>query len=190
MGYVLPRKQQFDLLDPFAEAGYRFIGRDAKATELVGQERPGEPDIETAVTDRVEHTDLAGKLERMVEDRQHRACNQAGTARALRRGRQKQHWVRAIAAIIMKIVLNYSNMGKSELFRFFGDPQRIIKIFGTRFPLGWHIRKKLNTELHGTLAAIRRVLLIAWRGCAVRPQLDVGACARQNHKCIERRLSP
>ena len=77
MGDILLRQQQLDLLEAFAEARLRFIGRDAEAPEFVRQERARKPDIEPPAGNAVEHRDLARELERMIEHRQHRAGDEA-----------------------------------------------------------------------------------------------------------------
>ena len=76
MGRVLRRQQQGDLLDPFAKAGDRFVRRNLEAAEFMRQESAGKADVETALRDGVEHRNLAGKLQRIIERRHHRAGDQ------------------------------------------------------------------------------------------------------------------
>ena len=49
VGRLLGGQQKRDLLDPFAEAGMRFVLRDAEAAELVRQEGAREADFQPAV---------------------------------------------------------------------------------------------------------------------------------------------
>jgi len=79
---ILACQQKLDLFQPFPESLDRFIGRDAEAAELMRQEGAGEADIETAARQRIDHADLTGELQRMVEDRQHGAGDKAHPARA------------------------------------------------------------------------------------------------------------
>jgi hypothetical protein len=98
------------------EPRHRLIRRAAEAAEFARQKSPREPDIEAPAADRVQHADLAGELERVVEYRQDRARHQTGTMRTLRGRGQKEHRVRAVAAIVMKIMLDDANVGESEFF--------------------------------------------------------------------------
>ena len=66
---ALPGQQQFDLFDTLAKTSHRFIRGAAEPAELVGQKGAGKPDIETAAADRVQHANLAGELQGMIEDR-------------------------------------------------------------------------------------------------------------------------
>ena len=106
VGGLLLRQQQLDLLEALAEARLRFIGRNAEAAELVQQERAREADVEPAAGNAVEHRDLAGELERMVEHRQHRAGDQPHGLGALRDGAQKHDRVRAVAAVAIEVMLD------------------------------------------------------------------------------------
>ena len=72
-GDVLLLQQAANLLQALVEAGAALVHRDAEAGELVRQEGARETDLHAAVGDRVDHADLAGELQRIVEHRQHRA---------------------------------------------------------------------------------------------------------------------
>ena len=130
MGGILLREQELDLLEAFAEARLRFIGRDAEAPELVRQERAREADIEPPAGNAVEHGDLARELERMVEHRQHRPGDEAHRLRALRHGGEKDDRVRAVAAIAGEVVLDGAGMREAQCFGFFRDRQRFRVIVG------------------------------------------------------------
>jgi hypothetical protein len=77
MAGILLREQELDLLQALAEACLRFVGRDAEAAELVRQEGARKADVEPPAGNAVEHRDLAGELEGMIEHRQHRAGDEA-----------------------------------------------------------------------------------------------------------------
>ena len=151
MGGILLREQELDLLEAFAEARLRFIGRDAEAPELVRQERAREPDIDPAAGNAVEHGDLARELERMVEHRQHRPGDEAHRLRALRHGGEKDDRVRAVAAVAGEVVLDGARRcRKPRCFGFFCDRQRFRVIIGGALVGVVDGGKKLHTELHVT----------------------------------------
>src|SRR6185437_2427486 len=110
MADVLLRQQQLDLLQAFAKPRHRFVRRNAEAAEFMRQESACEADIETAARDGIEHSDLAGKLERIVERRHHRAGDEPHLLGALRDSGQKQYRVRAVAAVALEIVLDRTRM--------------------------------------------------------------------------------
>ena len=107
-----------------------------------------ETDIETPIAYRVEHADFAGELERVVEDGQDGTRHQAHAARALCRGREEQQGVGAVTAVIVKIMLDDSDMEEPETLRFLHQIERISKVIGTRFLVGPYIGKKLHAKLH------------------------------------------
>ena len=148
MAHILVRQQQLDLFDALAEASHRFIRQTAKTAKLVRQKSTRKADVEAAAADRVEHADFAGQLQRMIEDRQHGASHQARAACALGRGGEKQHRVGAVAAIVVKVMLDDANMRESELFRLLREVERVAKIVGTGFLIRSDIRKKLHAKLH------------------------------------------
>ena len=115
MGDVLSRQQELDLLDPLAEAGHRLVRGAAEPAELVRQEGAREADIEATATDRIQHADLAGELQRVVEDRQHSTRNQPRVAGALSGGSEEQHRVGAVPAVVMKIMLDNADVREPEL---------------------------------------------------------------------------
>src|SRR2546422_7181913 len=65
--------QPRDGLDTLLEARPALVHRDAERVELVGHERASEAGVEAAAADGVEHRELAGQLQRVIEDRQHGA---------------------------------------------------------------------------------------------------------------------
>ena len=97
---------------PFVEARAALVDATAEARELVRQERAREADIEPAAGDGVEHADLARELERMIEDRQHRAGDESGALRARRCGGEEDDRVGAVAAILVKVVLDGTDVAK------------------------------------------------------------------------------
>src|ERR1700730_7143647 len=119
------------------------------------QERASKSDIETPAGDCIQHADLAGKLERVVEDREHRTGHQPSALGALRGSAQKYDRIGAIASVGLKIVLDSTDMGESQFVRFIGNIQTVAEVIPRRLLLRRHIREKLNAELHGTLADLR-----------------------------------
>ncbi len=145
---ILLREQEVDLLKAFAKTRLRFIGRDAEAPKLVRQEGAREAYVEPAARQPVEHGDLAGELERMVEHRQHRAGHHPHPLRALRHGAQEHDRIGAVAAVSGEIVLDRAPMMKAELVGLLGDRER-FRVVGLGALVGMvDCRKKLHTELH------------------------------------------
>ena len=81
-----------------------------KRANSCGRKARAKPISSRPSRDRIEHRDLAGELERVVEDRQHRAGDQPRSLRALRRGGEEDDRVGAVAAIGMEIVLDGADM--------------------------------------------------------------------------------
>ena len=108
------RQQQVHLLHPFAEPRDRLVWQDAEAAEFVRQKSAGEADIETAAADRIEHRDLAGKLQRVIECRQDSAGDKPRPARALRRRGEKHDRVRTAAAVMVEVVLDDADMAETQ----------------------------------------------------------------------------
>ncbi len=148
MGDILLRQQQLDLLEAFAEACLRFIGRNAEAPEFMRQERARKPDIEAPARNAVEHRDLARELERMIEHRQHRAGDEAHRLRALRHGGEEDDRVRAVAAVAREIVLHGARVAEAQFVGFLHDRERFRVIVGGALVGLIDRGKKLHTELH------------------------------------------
>ena len=169
MGHVLAAQQQLDLLDTLAEAGHRPLRRAAEAAKLVRQKGAREADIEATAADRIEHADFAGELERVIEDRQHRTRHQVRAACALSSGREKQHRVGAVPAIVMKIMLDDADVGKPEPLGLLHKRERIAKVIRCRFLIWPDVGKKLQTELHGCHPALRTPMTSGWCRLSPRP---------------------
>src|SRR6516162_1424957 len=152
MGDVLLREQELDLLEALAEAGDRLVRRDAEPAELVRQEGASKPDIESPAGDCIEHADLAGKLERVVEHRQHRAGHQPGAPRALGGGAEKHDRVGAVAAVGLEIVLDRADMREPQPIPLLRNIEAVAEVIAARLLLRRYIGKELQAELHGALA--------------------------------------
>src|SRR6266446_5537437 len=114
-GDVLFLKQTADLLDALVEAVAAFIHRDAEAGELVRQEGAREANLDAALGDRIDHADLAGKLQRIVKHRKHRTGDQPHLTRDRGRRAQENQWIGAIAAVRVEIVFDRPHVGVAEL---------------------------------------------------------------------------
>ena len=84
----------------------------------------------------------------MVEGRQYRAGHQPRSPCPLRRGREKHDRVRAVAAVMVEIVLDDADMAEAQPVGFLGKVERFLEILFPRFLLGPHIGKELHAELH------------------------------------------
>src|SRR5437764_2546601 len=148
MGHVFVAQQQIDLIDAFPKPRHRLVRRTAEPAELVRQKGTREADIQPPAADRVEHRDLTGELQRVIERRQHRAGDEACMARPLRCRGEEHDRVGAVAAVMMEIMLDDADMAEAELVRLFGEVERFLEIGFARFLFGLHIGEELNAELH------------------------------------------
>ena len=110
MRHIFAGQQKFDLFHALVETRDAFVKRDPESIVLVGQERPGKADFRTTARNRVQHADLAGQFQRVVEYRQDSPGHDPGVLGPLRCCRQENDRVGAVAAIGMEIVLNGSDM--------------------------------------------------------------------------------
>src|SRR6185437_5386295 len=101
-----------------------------------------------AVGDRVEHGDLAGELQRVVEDRQHRAGDQLRLLAALGCGRQEQQRIGRIAAIRVEIMLHGADMAPAVGIGELAESQAFVEILLARFLRRADIGKELHPEIH------------------------------------------
>ncbi len=149
VGDVLLREQLIDLLEAFAKARERFVGRDAEAAEFVRQKRAREADVEPAAADAVEHRDFAGELERVVENRQHGTGDEPCFRRAHRGGGKKDDRVGTVAAVVVKIMFDDAHVRVADAIGRFGDSQAVAEVVRRRFLFGLDVGEELNAELHG-----------------------------------------
>ena len=142
------RQQQIDLIQAFVKAGAQLVRRYPEAAKLMRQERARETDLDAPARDCVEHGDLAGKLERVVEHGQYGTGHKAHRLGALRQRGEKHNRIGAVSAISFEIVLHRPSVGEAQGLGLFGDREAIGEIAGgialTRAQGG----KELNSELH------------------------------------------
>ena len=69
-------EQAAHLLESLLETRPALVHRNAEAGKLVRQESAGKAHLQPAGGNRIDHPDLARKLQRVVEHRQHRAGDQ------------------------------------------------------------------------------------------------------------------
>ncbi len=112
------------------------------------QKGAGKPDIEPATADRVQHSDLARQLQGMIEGGQYGTRHQTGLARALGGRRQKDHRVRAVAAIIMEIMLDDPDVSEAAIIRLFREGERLSEILCPSFLFRLDVGKELYPEFH------------------------------------------
>src|SRR5262245_10079069 len=117
VGNPLFRPKPSDDVNAFFEPGSALIHTDAENVELLWDKRPAESRIEPAVADIVEHSKLAGELDRIVESGDNSARDQTDAARACGKCGQKHDRVWAVAAIVVKVVFDGLNGCVSQLIR-------------------------------------------------------------------------
>ena len=147
-GDVLLLQQAADLFEALVKAAAALVHRDAEAGELVRQEGAGETDLDAAVGDRVDHADLAGELQRIVEHRQHRAGDEPDGPRDRGGGAEEDQRVGAVAAIRMEVVLHRPHAGIAELLGVLRELQRLIPILRGRFLIRADRREELDAKFH------------------------------------------
>ncbi len=152
----------------------------------MGQEGAREAGLEPAVGDRVHHGDLGRDLERVVEGRQDRARDQPGGLGPLGGGRQEDHRVGAVTAVMVEIVLDDADVAVAIAVHQVDQRQALVEIDVGRLVLGPHVGKELDPEFHrGTLAGIprgRKARMFVYKTfCLIRHR----AC-RIVHRIIER----
>src|ERR1700758_3901462 len=114
------------------------------------QERAREADLEPAARDRIEHADLARKLERMVEDGEHGSGNEAGLLAAHRGRSQEYDWVWAVTAVGVEIVFDRTDVRVAEFVAYRDQIERLLPIILSGLFGRPYVRKELNTEIHLT----------------------------------------
>src|SRR5207247_1769035 len=107
-----------------------------------------ESDVETAARNAVEHADLAGELEGIVEHRQHRAGYKTHGLGALRSGAQENDRVGAVTAVAVEIMLDRARVAITQLVRFFRNHERLGVVVDGALVGMVDRRKELHTELH------------------------------------------
>lgn len=112
------------------------------------QECSRKADVQPAAADGIDHADFARELERVVEDRQQRAHHKTRAFRALRGSGKKDQGIRAVATVLVEVVLDDTHMGEAEVVGAVDHPQRLGEIAVARDLLGGYIGEKLNAEFH------------------------------------------
>jgi hypothetical protein len=84
----------------------------------------------------------------VIESGQYGARHQTSPVRALGGRRQKNHRVRAVATVVMKIMLDDPDMSEAEIIRLFREGERLSKILGPSFLFRLDVGKELYPELH------------------------------------------
>ena len=156
-GNILFLQQPPELLVPLVETGDRLIQADPEPAEFVRQERPRHADLQPPAGHRVQHADFARDLERMIENRQDGAGNQARLPGPLRCRREEDDRVGAIPAIGVKIMLDGTDVGIAIDVGEIRQLKTLGEILRARFFLRLHTGEELHPEFH------RRTLLFYWR---------------------------
>src|SRR4029077_7498696 len=141
-------EQAAPLLESLLETRSALVHRNAEAGKLVRQESTGKPHLQPAGGNRINHPDLARKLQRVVEHRQHRAGDQTHGARQCRRGGKEDEWVGTVAAIGQEIVLDRAHIGKAQLLGELGELERLAPILVGGLLVRTDGGKELNAEFH------------------------------------------
>lgn len=113
-GNVLLFQKETDTSHSFVKARPAFVHRTLQTLKFMRQECPGEPAVQPAIGDCVQHTNLSSHLQWMVECRHERLGNQPGSAGALGSGGQEYVWCRTVATVGLKVVFNGTDMGISQ----------------------------------------------------------------------------
>ena len=112
------------------------------------QEGAGKAHLQPASRNCIDHSDLACKLQRVVEHRQHRAGDETHRARQCRRGGKEDERVRTVAAVGQEIVLDRAHIGEAQLLGELGELECLAPILVGGLLVGTDGRKELNAEFH------------------------------------------
>ena len=124
---VFLTEQPVDDRDALVESVTTLVEAHAEPLELVRQEGACESDLESTARDRVEHADLTRELQRVVEDREHRAGDEPHRRRPSRRGREEDERVRRVPAVVVEVVLDSADVREPEGLGLLGEPERLSK---------------------------------------------------------------
>src|SRR5579859_7281028 len=125
---VLLLQQQTHLFHAFVEPRAAFIELYAEPRELMRQEGAREADVEAAVAQRVQHRQLAGELQRIVERWQHRAGDETCALGDLSGGSEEHDRVGTVAAVWMKVVLDCPYMAVAIAIAETDQHQRFLPV--------------------------------------------------------------
>src|SRR5581483_440093 len=141
-------QQLADGLETLVETQSALIEGNPETGEFVGQEGPGETDLEPPAADRVEHADLAGQFQRVVEDRQHRSGDQAKTPAPLGGGGKEHDRAGRVAAIVVAVVLDDPDVVVAQHIGAFDEVEAFTEVASGRFLLRSDIREEVDTDVH------------------------------------------
>ncbi len=147
-GDVVFRPQPGEGLDPLLEARPALVHGDAEGIELVGHEGPRDADVEPAAADGVEHRELAGQLQRMIEDGQHRAGDHPHAPRPLAAGGEEETGVGAVAAVGREVVLDDLDAVVAQVVRDLGQLEHLLEVLAAGDPVGLGVGEVVDPELH------------------------------------------
>ncbi len=145
---VFLAEQPVDDRHALVEALAALVEADPEPLELVRQEGTCEADFESTARDRVEHADLTGELQGMVEHWEHRAGDEPHRRRASRRGGEEDERVRRVSAVVVEVVLDGADVREPEGLGMLGEQERLREVLAGRRGLGPDRWEELNTELH------------------------------------------
>ena len=107
-------QKEADRSHSLVKARPALVHRTLQTLEFMGQECAGEPAVQPAIGDGIQHADLSSHLQWMVERRHQRPGNQPGSTRALGSGGQKDMWGRTVATVGFEVVFDGADMGISQ----------------------------------------------------------------------------
>ena len=112
------------------------------------QKRARKTDFEPAFADRVEHADLARKLQRVIEGRQTRAGYQLYPPAPLSSRAKENDRIGRITAVPVKVMFNDADVMKSELIGLGDHAQAFIEVDVRRPLLRRYIGEKIDSSFH------------------------------------------
>jgi hypothetical protein len=149
--------------DSLLEARPALLHGDPEAVELVGHEGPRHPHVEPSPAERVEHRELPGQLQGMVERGQDRAGDHAHARRPLGARGQEHGRVRAVATVGREVVLDHLHAVVAEGVRPLGQGQRLLEVLPGRDPVRAAVGEEADAELHGASAIACRATAVSTR---------------------------
>src|SRR6266850_4731255 len=137
-----------DDVEALLEPGAALVHAHAEDLELLRDEGAPEAHVETAVAEVVQHRQLGGQLDRVVEGRDHGPGDRSDPVGAGRDGRQEDHGIRRVAAVVVEVVLDGLDRVEAEPVGALDQAQTVGEIRRGRIVGGPERREEVEAELH------------------------------------------
>ena len=128
VGHAVLGPEPRDDVDAFLEARAALVHAHAEHLELLRDEGAAEAHVEAAVAEVVEHRQLGGELDGVVEGGDDRARDRPDPRRAGGDGGQEHDGIRRVAAVVEEVVLDRLDRVEAELVGALGQAQALREV--------------------------------------------------------------